>query len=367
MEGGKEGRRDRMKSRWFAGAAAFSLAFSTIPVMDAQAEGDVEKARKDLEEIRKEKKEIKGEIREARETMDQEKEKMERISEQIHQSNEEIFSVKQKVKKVQKDLDRAENRFQGRIDSIYRSGKLGYMSTLLESDSLSQFLARFETLSLLVKRDHLLMEEIAAKKKEIKRQQRELEKLNKKREQEIEEAKETYNRMQENRKKSKVALAGIEEEEHIQEKEVRRVNLLALKNGSFKYPGGALSWPGKSQRITSPYGYRVHPVTGVYKLHTGIDTAGNAGDPIYAAADGIVLESQPASGYGWIIILDHGSGLTTLYAHMYPHTVRVQKGDYVERGQRIASVGSNGYSTGPHNHFEVRKQGRLQNPLKYLK
>lgn len=64
---------------------------------------------------------------------------------------------------------------------------------------------------------------------------------------------------------------------------------------------------------------------------------------------------------------DHGSGLTTLYAHMYPHTVRVQKGDYVERGQRIASVGSNGYSTGPHNHFEVRKQGRLQNPLKYLK
>lgn len=227
-----------MKSRWFAGAAAFSLAFSTIPVMDAQAEGDVEKARKDLEEIRKEKKEIKGEIREARETMDQEKEKMERISEQIHQSNEEIFSVKQKVKKVQKDLDRAENRFQGRIDSIYRSGKLGYMSTLLESDSLSQFLARFETLSLLVKRDHLLMEEIAAKKKEIKRQQRELEKLNKKREQEIEEAKETYNRMQENRKKSKVALAGIEEEEHIQEKEVRRVNLLALKNGSFKYPGG---------------------------------------------------------------------------------------------------------------------------------
>lgn len=356
-----------MKSRWLTGAAAFSLAFSTIPVMDVQAEGDVEKARKDLEEIRKEKKEIKGEIQEARETMDREKEKMERISEQIHQSNEEIFSVKQKVKKVQKDLDRAENRFQDRIDSIYRSGKLGYMSTLLESDSLSQFLARFETLSLLVKRDHLLMEEIAAKKKEIKRQQRELEKLNKKREQEIEEAKETYNRMQENRKKSKVALAGIEEEEHIQEKEVRRVNLLALKNGSFKYPGGPLSWPGKSQRITSPYGYRVHPVTGVYKLHTGIDTAGNAGDPIYAAADGIVLESQPASGYGWIIILDHGSGLTTLYAHMYPHTVRVQKGDYVERGQRIASVGSNGYSTGPHNHFEVRKQGRLQNPLKYLK
>lgn len=221
-------------------------------------------------------------------------------------------------------------------------------------------------LRLIVKQDRHLVNEIVREKKVELKEKKKLDDLTKDWEKQAKEAEQAYEELQEVKQKNKVKLAEIQEEERIQEKEVRKMNLLALRNGTFEYPGGPFHWPGDSHRVTSSYGYRKHPVTGVYKMHTGIDTAGKAGAPIYAAADGVVIASRPSSGYGWIIMIDHGSKLTTLYAHMYPHTVRVRRGDYVERGQRIASIGSNGYSTGPHNHFEVRKNGKLQNPMNYL-
>ena len=122
---------------------------------------------------------------------------------------------------------------------------------------------------------------------------------------------------------------------------------------------GAPPWPTASRKINSPYGYRDGG------FHYGIDIDGNMGDPIYAAASGIVKENGPASGFGWWIVIDHGSGLTTVYGHMYGSTSRVRVGQRVYKGQRIASVGNNGRSSGPHLHFEARKYGRAQNPMKY--
>ena len=119
-----------------------------------------------------------------------------------------------------------------------------------------------------------------------------------------------------------------------------------------------------SGRITSYYGYRVNPVTGQYKLHKGIDYAGNYGDPIKASKSGVVEYSGWISGYGNTIILGHGNGVQTLYPHA--QTLNVSYGDTVSQGDIIATVGSTGNSTGPHLHFEIRINGEAVDPLNYI-
>ncbi|WP_279325454.1 peptidoglycan DD-metalloendopeptidase family protein [Clostridium sp. D53t1_180928_C8] len=117
-------------------------------------------------------------------------------------------------------------------------------------------------------------------------------------------------------------------------------------------------------QITSYYGYRVNPVTGEYKLHKGIDYAGNYGDPIKASKSGVVEYSGWISGYGKTIILGHGNGVQTLYPHA--QTLKVSVGDTVSQGDVIAEVGSTGNSTGPHLHFEIRINGEAVDPLNYI-
>lgn len=111
---------------------------------------------------------------------------------------------------------------------------------------------------------------------------------------------------------------------------------------------------------TSNYGMRHHPITGVYKLHSGVDFAAPAGTPIFAAADGRVASAGASAGYGYLILIEHtvaGQSVATGYAHMTEASLMVRAGDRVTAGQQIASVGSTGYATGPHLHFELRPGG----------
>jgi murein DD-endopeptidase MepM/ murein hydrolase activator NlpD len=123
------------------------------------------------------------------------------------------------------------------------------------------------------------------------------------------------------------------------------------------------AWPVHGP-ITSPFGMRVDPITGRYALHSGIDIAADYGTPIQAAADGIVIFASWYGGYGNAIIIDHGSGLSTLYAHC--SAMYVQLNQPVQRGQVIGAVGATGYATGPHLHFEIRVNGVPVNPLTRL-
>ena len=140
------------------------------------------------------------------------------------------------------------------------------------------------------------------------------------------------------------------------------------KAGQYAGPkDGKFLWPVEGGILTSGYGYRRNPVTGAYKLHEGIDIGAPLGTPIRAVAEGKVIESRPASGYGYIVVIDHGGGLSTLYAHVYPQDVTVRVGQSVSRGQVIAAVGNNGQSTGPHLHLEVIKDGRTVDPKPYFR
>ena len=143
-------------------------------------------------------------------------------------------------------------------------------------------------------------------------------------------------------------------------------NAFSYSSNPVKYTGGRFAWPVPgSQRITSYYGYRIHPVYKTKKFHTGIDVGAGYGLAIVAAGDGVVTMATTNGGYGKCVIINHGSGITTLYGHC--STLLVSVGDKVTKGQTIAKVGSTGVSTGPHLHFEVRVNGSTTDPLQYLK
>ncbi|MDR1438536.1 MAG: M23 family metallopeptidase, partial [Clostridiales bacterium] len=143
-------------------------------------------------------------------------------------------------------------------------------------------------------------------------------------------------------------------------------NAAASAGGGSVGSGAAMRWPlpGYST-LSSPYGTRVHPVTGKKKMHTGIDIPAPTGTDIVAAKGGTVIISGVQGGYGNAVVISHGDGLTTLYGHCSKLLVKV--GQTVKQGEVIAKVGSTGVSTGPHLHFEVRKDGATAQPLNYVK
>ena len=125
------------------------------------------------------------------------------------------------------------------------------------------------------------------------------------------------------------------------------------------------AWPARTRRVTSRFGYRRHPITHRRTFHKGLDIGTGAGAPIYAAADGVVTFSGRMGGYGKLVVIRHPRGFETRYAHN--SRLLVRKGQRVSRGQRIAISGNTGRTNGPHLHFEIWKNGKVQNPIKYLR
>ena len=138
---------------------------------------------------------------------------------------------------------------------------------------------------------------------------------------------------------------------------------LAAKQSTGGKSPGIIGWPINAA-VGSGFGYRVHPIFGTRKLHTGLDLNAGAGTPIKAAEGGTVIMARTWGGYGRAVVIDHGGGLSTLYAHQ--SSMLVSEGQRVERGDVIGYVGCTGYCTGPHLHFETREWGTPVDPMKYL-
>ena len=118
-------------------------------------------------------------------------------------------------------------------------------------------------------------------------------------------------------------------------------------------------------RLASGYGMRLHPILKVRKMHTGIDFSAAKGTPVYATGDGVIVEvNTEFGGYGKSIIIDHGFGFTSRYAHL--NDFNVKRGQKIKRGDQIGSVGNTGSATAPHVHYEVMKEGKYLNPVNYF-
>mgnify|MGYP000083179674 FL=1 len=334
-----------------------------------QATVDLDTIQTDLSENLQQIQKLDEKISTAEEELAGQESKIEELRKSISKVEEELDTVTEKYNK-QKDL------FEQRIVAVYEAGEIQYLDVLLKSTSLTDFISTYYQISEVAQSDEELLDDIEQKKKTIDLSKRKLE--NEKNS--LADILETQTRLTRTLQNTKIIresfITRLSEEEQEKQKEIddynaqyeeinRQIIASVMEGIDSEYIGGELAWPVPGYtRITSEYKMRVHPITGVYKLHTGVDISAPMGANFIAANDGVVIRAEMNGAYGNMVVVDHGGGISTLYAH--GSEILVQVGQTVKRGDAVLKVGSTGYSTGAHAHFEVRINGVTTNPLPYI-
>ena len=335
-------------------------------------------------------------------------EQLKQIEEQLRQATAELGTIKEQrvavenditlnerqLAEAQKRLEGRESVFYKRVRDIYINGRLSYLDVVIGSKDFSDFANRLEVLKRIIDSDITLINEIKKERADIEAHKQkleadraklvELEKAALAKQAEIEQKKAERNVvLQKAQNDRATAMQAIEElnassaqvSAMLKERQAARAAAAAAAAAAAQSSGGQgasdnwvqgtgqLGWP-VSGEITSPYGYRVHPIWGTTIYHSGIDIGVDEGTPVHAADGGVVVWSGWMGGYGYAVVIDHGNGLSTLYGHN--SELAVDEGQSVAKGQVISYAGSTGNSTGPHVHFEVRVNGDPVDPMGYL-
>mgnify|MGYP000715622105 CR=1 FL=1 len=312
---------------------------------------------------------------------------------EITNLTKEVTDLNQSISEKEKDLAEKQKLLEERLVASYMNGKNTYMDALF-SGGLANFVSNYESIKQIAEYDNNLMADVKNTKTELENERNkvetakkekqtksaELKKLKSEKEAKVnnltDEQKQIQAQMDEYDSQMKIleqkekAIAEAAKRKAEQEKSNnsnKNNNTGSNNNGGSTTPTGTFQWPvPSSHTITSNYGYRIHPISGTKKLHAGIDIGAPGGSNIVAADAGTVVLSSFGynGGYGNYVIISHGNGITTRYAHC--SNLFVSAGESVSKGQVIAAVGSTGASTGNHCHFEVRINGESKNPLNYL-
>ena len=303
----------------------------------------------------------------------------------IDNTEKEILDVLMEIDEAREKLEEAEEKRQNlnerasdRLRFIYENGELDPLEIAGECGSISDYARYRQYAEDIMKYDAELLEELKANeeclREELERIEERseaktaLEKFKTEKEFEMAVMYEERNRLlEEYRQDAKRAEKELAELEEAADK-VYDIIVNIEKNKEFvdTYTGGELEWPVEGRYyVSSGYVGRISPVGNGYEFHTGIDIPAPEGYEIRAAEDGTVINAGWINGYGNTVIIDHGGGISTLYAHN--SSVEVENGQSVHRGDVIALCGSTGYATGSHCHFEVRVNGEHTDPWEYLK
>lgn len=310
------------------------------------------------------------------------------VSEDLTATEGKIAAAQDELEKSQARLEKREAVFQRRIRDIYMHGQLNYLDVVLDARDFSDFSNRLELLRRILASDIQLLADIRSERDAIRAAQAELEAQRSRQAALKEEAAAKRDEIAAHKKENEALLYQAQYDKATAEKAYeeyqqasqsiadmlrQRESAPAAASGGDagepdSYPAaaagsGGMIWPVNGV-VTSPYGYRTHPIFGTTIYHSGIDIGVDYGTPVQAAAGGTVVEAAWISGYGYSVIIDHGNGLSTLYGHN--QELAVSAGQQVSRGQVIAYAGSTGNSTGPHVHFEVRSSGEPVDPNGYL-
>ena len=319
----------------------------------------------------------------------------------------ELLRAEASLAAVQADLDRKQRRLEylqlrlrvttnilaGQIDTLrqraniaYRYGPGGYLSVLLGSDTLGEFIDRQEFVSEALTNTSEVVDQIRQTRAQVDTHRGQVKSQRDQIEAQRNRVQAEVDRIDGIRAQQQFLLDEVEQELAIRrnalaniraskaeykkalrnlEAESDRIEDLLRSQGSSGSgnPGGEFFWPSAGG-ISSGFGPRFHPILNYTRMHYGVDIGGACGQPIWAADEGTVISAGYNGGYGYATVIDHGQGLATLYAHQT--TIQVGSGERVRRGEQVGLVGSTGLSTACHLHFEVRVNGVPVDPMPYI-
>lgn len=321
---------------------------------------------------------------------------MENLSTQLSAYNLLIADKQDELDQAQQHLQQLQQKNKKRIRAMEENGPLSYWSVLFKANSFMEFLDRLEMVREIAEADAKCLKEmdqaskevaavkdaLAAEQEQLQQRREEMEQVEKQLE---EKRAETDALLIELKAKGDEFEAMILESERLQEELAEEIALKTDEYEDAKYrewlatsrPSGGVGGTGNTvggvtwlmpcsyTAFTSPFGYRYHPLSGVWKMHNGVDLAGPTGTPIKATRSGYVtVAAFQYGGAGNYVALSHGDGYGSIYMHMTHYIVSV--GQYVEAGQVIGYMGSTGGSTGPHLHFGISYNGTYVNPADYI-
>ncbi len=373
--------------------SSFNLISTASPkfIYSQSLEDKLEQIQQDLKETQEKRKEVEkqeqqyinqvgeveGQLLGALSELDNLNSKLSQAKSEVDKATIGLVLKEEELKRIDEELKEKIKILNDRVAVIYKNGNSNILEVLLKAEDFLDFISRLKLMNLFAQQDTQNILEVKEKKTAtigIKKSIIDLREKQKEHEDKVKQlvmqAEQKAREIDDicNEKKNllsrttanKNALIRMEKELEIKEAEVTRI-LESYRYGTA--PSGKFAWP-VAGRIISGFGYRIHPIFGVRRFHSGIDLVAPYGTLVKAGDGGQVIQAGYFGGYGNSVMLYHGGGFATWYAHL--SSINVSIGQFVQRGQVIGLVGSTGWSTGPHLHFEVRINGAPQNPLAYL-
>ena len=404
----------RFATKLLCSCLASALLFGTFhyhAMADTtEIEASIKQKQKEIEEAQKKKKELQSGLTEVKEIMEDLKDersdlqayvskldqnlteveaKIEELKNLISEKEDEILKTTEELEDAQEKEATQYQAMKDRVQFLYEQGDTYYLEMLLAAESFGDFVNKKEYITKMSEYDAKMLKEYVTNRELIEVCKAELEA-------EEELLKEAKTKVDEEQKNLEELIASKEQEINRYTGDIKNKQKaideyeadIAMENDTIKaleealaaerkrlleeqgserivYDGGMFKWPAPSYtRVSSDYGWRLHPTLGVDKFHNGIDLAAPGGSPILAAYDGEVIGAGYNSSMGNYIMINHGGGLITIYMHA--SALYVSSGDMVARGEKIAAVGTTGRSTGNHLHFGVRVDGEYVSPWNYL-
>jgi murein DD-endopeptidase MepM/ murein hydrolase activator NlpD len=359
----------------------------------AAAEELAEKLRKETEALDEQISGLQSAVDELAPQIETATERTERLRAEVESLRSQITDLEGEIEKTQAEFDKQQGLLNDRMASSYRQGDLFYLDMLLSAKDFNDLIARTTLVQRVIESNQDIaialddtkrelqttkgeldraLENVAIKKAEAEAVEEDLRDLRSSRQAKVNE--QTAIQAQKN---DLMQAAERDKEKYLELARAEEAAAAAIaaqlsgggsgsSSGSGQY-AGSMTWPVPGGSVTSSYGWRTHPIFGTKKFHHGIDIS-KGGGTVVAAGGGTVIRAAYGwgGGYGNQMFVDHGDGVVTTYNHLADGSFKVSTGTYVNAGQPIANVGSTGYSTGPHLHFEVRINGSSTNPMNYF-
>lgn len=343
----------------------------------SQIRNNIKNKQQELNESRAKEKNLGDQVNSLEQQINSKQSDIDELEASISEAQAKLETLEEELAAAEEKVNTQNENLNARLRNMYKNGSVGFIDVLMDSGSFSEFLNNLSLVEKVYTSDQDVLEELQKAYDEIDAKKKEIETL----QAELSESKATMEEQKSSleadkasveKKKSEIAADSAETQRELDKLEADAQALTSsIRNSgssssSSKYNGGIMAWPVPScHTVSSGYGGRIHPTTGKYKFHGGLDIPGSYGSAIVAANSGkVIWAGNRGDSYGNYVIIDHGGGVSTLYGHS--SKVLVSTGQSVSRGQRIANVGSTGRSTGPHCHFEVRINGSRVNPNPYV-